>query len=267
MAGLIAEIQAARVDEGALRYWWLGQQSWVIKSSRHTVYIDPYLTPREKRNTKPFFTPQEMVNADYILCTHDHSDHLDRPSIGAMMAASPQARLLVPAKAAATLGKDGVPAERVIALDGARRRIFAADGLLVTAIPAKHEAFEYDPATGYPYLQYLVQLQGRTVYAAGDTLLYDGMLARLRQFPRFALALVPINGRDAVRFARGCMGNMTWQEAADLCGELRPELALPAHYEMFSDNSEDPQKFLDYCAVKYPQQACRILPPGTGDAV
>ena len=46
---------------------------------------------------------------------------------------------------------------------------------------------------------------------------------------------------------------MTFQEAADLAGDLRVELAVPMHWDMFAGNSEDPQKFVDYMAVKYPQ--------------
>jgi L-ascorbate metabolism protein UlaG (beta-lactamase superfamily) len=63
---------------------------------------------------------------------------------------------------------------------------------------------------------------------------------------------LPINGRDAARLASGCIGNMTYQEAADLSGALQPGLTIPAHYEMFTGNSADPQAFLDYMRVKYP---------------
>jgi L-ascorbate metabolism protein UlaG (beta-lactamase superfamily) len=45
---------------------------------------------------------------------------------------------------------------------------------------------------------------------------------------------------------------MTYQEAADLAGALRPGLTIPAHYEMFASNSQDPQPFIDYMKVKYP---------------
>lgn len=264
---LLAEIKAAAVAVGSLRFWWLGQQSWIVKTARYTFFIDPYLTPKAKRNTPPLFTPAEMTNADFILCTHDHSDHLDRPSIGGMVAASAQAVLLVPQAAAATLPNDGVPAERINTLNGAGDCHWSRDGVRITALPAKHESFSYSAEFGYPFLQYVIETDGVRIYTAGDTLLYDGMLGRLRQWQRFTLALVPINGRDAARFSRGCLGNMTWQEAADLCGELRPELACPGHYEMFSDNSEDPQKFLDYCSVKYPQLSCWTGAPGTGDVV
>lgn len=261
MNKIIAEISAANPARHTLRFWWLGQQSWVVKTCAHTVYIDPYLTPKEKRNTTPFFTPQEMINADLILGTHDHSDHIDRPLIGAMAAASPQARIIVPLLAAQTLPENGVPAGRIRPLD--HEQVYAEEGLRITALKAKHEFFDRSRQTGYPYLQYIIQSGGMTIYAAGDTLLYDGMLTRLQDFAP-DLAFVPINGRDAPRYRRGCMGNMTWQEAADLCGELRPALACPAHYEMFSDNAQDPKPFVEYCGVKYPELALWLGQPGEG---
>ena len=66
-----------------------------------------------------------------------------------------------------------------------------------------------------------------------------------------AAALLPINGRDAERYRRNCIGNMTFQEAADLAGELQPELALPGHWDMFADNPGNPDAFVDYLTVKY----------------
>jgi len=45
---------------------------------------------------------------------------------------------------------------------------------------------------------------------------------------------------------------MTYQEAADLAGDLRPGLVVPTHFEMFSGNTADPQAFQAYLNVKYP---------------
>ena len=55
---------------------------------------------------------------------------------------------------------------------------------------------------------------------------------------------------------------MTYQEAADLAGWLDVPLVIPAHYDMFAMNLEDPQKFLDYMQVKYPALEARLLAPG-----
>ena len=98
---------------------------------------------------------------------------------------------------------------------------------------------------------YILNGNGFRLYHAGDTCLYEGMQARLRAKP-LDLALLPINGRDARRLAAGCIGNMTYQEAADLAGAIQPGLTIPTHFEMFAQNSENPQLFVDYMRVKYP---------------
>lgn len=128
----------------------------------------------------------------------------------------------------------------------------------MTAVPAAHEFLDEDPATGlHPYLGYIIEGGGFRLYHAGDTCLYEGMQARLRQWP-LDLALLPINGRDAKRLAANCIGNMTYQEAADLAGAVRPGLTVPTHFDMFATNSEDPQLFVDYMRVKYPRLATCI---------
>jgi L-ascorbate metabolism protein UlaG (beta-lactamase superfamily) len=44
---------------------------------------------------------------------------------------------------------------------------------------------------------------------------------------------------------------MTFQEAVDLSGELRPGLVIPGHWDMFADNPGDPEAFADYLDAKY----------------
>ena len=66
----------------------------------------------------------------------------------------------------------------------------------------------------------------------------------------------------AKRYAANCIGNMTYQEAADLAGWCWTKCVIPAHYDMFAMNQEDPQLFLDYMAVKYPEIKTEKLDPG-----
>ena len=122
----------------------------------------------------------------------------------------------------------------------------------VHAVAAAHEFLARDPATGlYPCLQYIIEGNGIRIYHAGDTLRYEGMLLTLQQFGRFDAALLPINGRDGKRYRSGLIGNLTFQEAADLAGELRPRLVIPGHWDMFPGNTGDPEAFADYLEAKY----------------
>jgi L-ascorbate metabolism protein UlaG (beta-lactamase superfamily) len=261
---LIAEIENAAPEQGTLVFWWLGQQSWVVRTAKHTIWIDPFLAPGPRRQTPPLVGAGELTGADLILGTHDHRDHIDRVSLPAILEASAQARLVVPRGAAATLPQDGVEPARMLPIDdGVSHR---HRGMRVTAIRARHESFDWSEEYGYPHLQYVVECDGVAIHTAGDTLLFEGMLSRLSAWD-LTVTFLPINGRDAARYARGCMGNMTWQEAADLAGDLRARMTCPAHYEMFADNAQDPAPFRAYMEAKYPGLACWVGEPGTAVTV
>src|SRR5437763_1850557 len=88
---LIAEIQGTETAPGAGAFWWLGQHSFVVKLGGTTIYIDPYLEPNPARQTPPLFVPEEVTNADLVLCTHDHGDHIDPYALEGIVRASPGA--------------------------------------------------------------------------------------------------------------------------------------------------------------------------------
>jgi L-ascorbate 6-phosphate lactonase len=261
---LIADIDACAVPEGACGLWWLGQQSFVAKLGDTVCYLDPYLSPSPHRQVPPLLAPEEVTNAQLILGSHDHTDHIDRAAWPRLAQASPQATFVVPELLRARLIEElGLPADRVVGLDDEQSVTVA--GVRVTAVPAAHELLDQDPATGrYPYLGYVLESRGFCLYHAGDTCLYEGMQKKLRRFS-LDLALLPINGRDAVRYAAHCIGNLTFQEAVDLAGAIRPGLTIPAHFDMFASNSEDPKRFVDYLHVKYPDLG--TLVPQHGERV
>ena len=53
---------------------------------------------------------------------------------------------------------------------------------------------------------------------------------------------------------------MTFQEAADLAGEVGPHVVIPGHWDMFADNSGDPYAFADYVDAKYAGNITCIIP-------
>jgi L-ascorbate metabolism protein UlaG (beta-lactamase superfamily) len=254
---LIDDTNACEVPPEHCAVWWLGQHGFIVKLGRAICYLDPYLSPHPARQVPPLLAPGQVTNATLVLGSHDHDDHIDRQAWPLIARAAPGAKFVVPELLRERIVHDlALPAERVLGLD---EGIFVEEaGITVTAIPAAHEFLDEDPATGrHPYLGYILAGNGFRLYHAGDTCIYEGMQAWLRGGP-LNLAMLPINGRDARRLAAGCIGNMTYQEAADLAGTVRPGLTIPAHFEMFAENSEDPQLFVDYMHVKYPHLRTHI---------
>jgi L-ascorbate metabolism protein UlaG (beta-lactamase superfamily) len=248
---LIDDIQACAVPPGHAAFWWLGQHGFAVKLGRTVCYLDAFLTPLAGRLVPPVLKPEELTNADLVLGSHDHADHIDRDAWPKIATASPRATFVVPALLRKRIVREvGLPGDRVLGVD--QDLTIEAGGVLVTAVPAAHEFLDCDPQTGlHPYVGFVLESDGFRIYHAGDTCLYEGMQALLRRWT-FDLALLPINGRDAKRLAAGYIGNLTYQEAADLAGAIRPGLTVPTHFEMFAMNSEDPRLFLDYMRVKYP---------------
>jgi L-ascorbate 6-phosphate lactonase len=255
-SALVNDIEACELAHGQLALWWLGQFGFVLKLGRTVLYLDPFLTPMPERQAPPLLSPHELRHAAYILGSHDHGDHVDRPAWPALAQAAPAARFVVPELLRGQLCHDlAIPDERFIGLDDGQS--WEQDGLRITGIAAAHEFLDRDPMTGrYPYLGYVVEGNGCVVYHSGDCCVYEGLLTKLQRWS-LDVVLLPINGRDARRLAAGCIGNMTYQEAADLAGSLRPRLIIPAHYDMFAMNMEDPELFLAYMRVKYPQLTVR----------
>lgn len=248
---LIDDIDSYDVSAGQCALWWLGQHGFVVKLGKAVCYLDPYLTPNPLRQVAPLLEAEQITNATLVLGSHDHDDHIDRAAWPGIAKASPGTKFVVPRLLRERIIREvKLPKERVLGLD--EGSAITEEAVTVRAVPAAHELLDEDPTTGlHPYLGYIVEGNGFRLYHAGDTCIYEGMQAKLRHWP-LDLAMLPINGRDAKRLAANCIGNMTYQEAADLAGAIRPGLTIPAHFEMFAANSENPQLFVDYMHVKYP---------------
>ena len=253
---LLADIQHRRIPENALGIWWLGQASFIVRGGGITIYVDPYLNPSPKRLVPPPLRPEQVTNADLVLCTHDHSDHIDPTALPGIAAASPHAKILVPAVARDKLVGLGIPVQRIVVPSVDEPISFGP--LTVTAIPAAHEDLDYSPDCGYPYVGYVLKLNGVTLYHAGDCTMYEGLTERLKGL-RPDVVLLPINGHDWKRMHGGIIGNMTYREAADLAAEVGADLAIPMHYGMFPHNTEPPGHFVDYILDCYPTQKTKVM--------
>jgi L-ascorbate metabolism protein UlaG (beta-lactamase superfamily) len=259
---LIDDIDTCALSAGQGAFWWLGQHGFAVKLGKTVCYLDAFLSPIDGRLIPPLLQASEITNADLVFGSHDHADHIDRGAWPQIAAASPRAKFVVPDLLRDWIARElGLPDSRVLGLD--EGMAIAVGDVSATAIPAAHEFLDCDPQTGrHPYVGFVVEGNGVRLYHAGDTCLYEGMHALLRRWT-FDLALLPINGRDAKRLAAGCIGNMTYQEAADLAGAIRPRLTVPTHFEMFAMNQEDPRLFVDYMRVKYPE--LRVELPSHGE--
>ena len=254
MEGFMEKVQRTQVPYGSGVLWWLGQMGLLVKLGESVLCIDYYASDSPDRQVPPPVPMEEVSGVDLFFGTHDHTDHIDHPAWKVWARTCPKARFVFPRVHQEKIRADGIEEERCVGLeDGESVRI---GEIQIHALAAAHEFLETDPT---PCLQYVIEGNGVRIYHAGDTLRYEGMRPRLQAFGKLDAALLPINGRDARRYANNCIGNMTFQEAADLAGELGPGLVIPGHFDMFAGNSEDPERFAAYLEVKYEGAApCQV---------
>lgn len=222
------------------------------------IVIDYYATPSQIRQVEPPIPAKELVGVDAFLGTHNHIDHIDHPSWRIWAETNPEAKFIFPRAHKRAVANDGIADRNAVGLN-AGESVRIGD-MTIRAIAASHEFLDQDQETGlFPHLQYVVECNGVRIHHAGDTVRYEGMMPALKAFGPLDAELLPINGRDAKRLLRNCIGNMTYQEAADLAGDVRPKMVIPGHWDMFADNSEDPELFKKYIEAKYKDGlVCRI---------
>jgi len=115
---LIKEIRETLLPENMLAVWFMGQAAIVIKSGTLTIAVDLYLENRPGRVVPPPFEAASCAGLfDYVFCTHNHADHLDRVVISGIAQAevgNPKTRFVVPAPWTGILPEMGVDESMVI---------------------------------------------------------------------------------------------------------------------------------------------------------
>ena len=259
MNGFWQSVANMAAPRGTAVLWWLGQMGLLVKMGDTVLCVDCYASPGPGRRIPPLFPAESVSGITAFLGTHNHLDHMDHEAWRIWARQCPDALFVFPEAHRRCVLEDGVPEKNCRGLNHGESCCIGV--IRVHAVAAAHEFLAPDPETRlYPCLQYILESGGVRIYHAGDTLRYEGMLPALRNFGPLSAALLPINGRDGTRYRRNCIGNMTFQEAADLAGELHPGLVIPGHWDMFADNPGDPEAFADYLDAKYPGQSACVLP-------
>jgi L-ascorbate 6-phosphate lactonase len=220
-----------------LRFWWLGQAGFRVEIGPTTFVIDPWASPHEDRLIPPPPLAQAAEGVDVLLVTHEHLDHLDLSFLPTVLERSPSVLVVLPAPL--------VELGDVIELGGVELRV----------VPAHHgvtmeDAYGDGSAVGgRPRFVGYVLGATRRVYHAGDTIVTDELRGALRNLD-VEVALLPINGRDPEREARGIVGNMNAAEAVELALELGAQQLLPYHWDGFTGNTVPPGTAVDAAAAR-----------------
>jgi L-ascorbate 6-phosphate lactonase len=235
MPKLIEKIKGLKLLDGELAIFWLGQNSFVLKTFGGTIFaVDPYLS-RDKRFCYVYPEPPvrpEDFRVHYIFCTHDHLDHTDPIALPIIAEYSPETIFFGPQESCEHLIELGVGRDHVRALDGGQT--YNVGELRVTAyysVPPE----EADTT----HLGYLFEVGGVKVYNMGDT--YQSVLRMPERFLEPVaraspdIAMLPIVGDTPERRP---------EDAYLFAKIIKPKVVIPCHYDCFKDRTIDPEKFV-----------------------
>ena len=176
--------------------------------------------------TGPSVSPEELGEIDAVLLSHDHhDDNLDK----AGRALLPQAGTVITTEAGAKrLGGNAV------GLAPWATTVLSAEGkppIEVTATPCRHGPPLSRPLVG-DVIGFALRWEGQghgALWISGDTVLYDGV-REVADRLEVGTALIHLGG---VRFpVTGPLRyTLSASEAVELLEALRPETAVPIHYE------------------------------------
>ena len=252
---LMRDIELCQPQPGQCAFWWLGQMSLIVKTATRTLCFDLFLTDIPERLFPVPVRPELLHGIDAVFGSHDHLDHIDDPVWRAIAASSEETMFALPGGLSETVSRRlDIPAARLAGLEEGKDTL--VNGIHVRMLKGAHEVLNDRNENAI----FIAEVDGITICHMGDTCLYDGLIAKLKAVGPIDILMLPINGRDARRLHSGCIGNMTWQEAVDLVGEVKPGLAIPGHYDMIAGNTENPMCFASYLEIKYPDQDFWIGP-------
>jgi L-ascorbate metabolism protein UlaG (beta-lactamase superfamily) len=230
------------VERRSRRITWLGQAGFRIELDGAVLVVDPWLSSHEDRLIPPASLELAADGVDLLLVTHEHLDHLDLPFLPLFLERAPDARVVLPA-AIAELVEGVVPEPRLVLVDP--HDVIEASGVEVRVTPAFHgvefaDAYGDGSAVGgRPRFVGYALGRSRRIYHAGDTIVTDALVDALDGLD-VGVALLPINGRDAEREARGIIGNMDAAEAVELALEIGASTLVPYHWDGFAGNTVHP---------------------------
>lgn len=166
---LVREIEET-TPEG-VTVWYLGCNGFVVKGSDGTtIYIDPYVglgdPPRTVRMIPVPFNPTDVTDADAILATHEHTDHVHGPSQAPILETT-GATLYGPDDSLAVAREDeSWTAEWDISEDQFQE-VSTGDSLEIGEFTL-HVESAHDPDATQP-VSYLLEHDAGTFFHGGDT--------------------------------------------------------------------------------------------------
>ncbi|MCC6492936.1 MAG: metal-dependent hydrolase [Pirellulales bacterium] len=207
----------------AVNITWLGHSCFTLESAGVRILVDPYLNDSPTSPVKA-----DAVEADYILLTHGHFDHVaDAPRIAQRTGATVVSNYEV----SQWVKRQGVSENRIEPMNpgGGIRLPFGRVKFTI----AHHSSSMPDGSYGGVAGGYVVELDGKRIYFAGDTALFLDM------------KLIGLGGLDLAVLPIGDRFTMGPDDAVEAIKLLNARQAAPCHYNTWPPIAQDAAKWAE----------------------
>lgn len=198
--------------EGA-RLTWIGHASWLVQLDGVSLLIDPVfserLGPGVRRRVPPALSVAELPSIDAQLVTHNHRDHLDRPSLERVARPVITGLGLAPYFAARGLACTELDWWQEARVGDVRVRFVPSQHWSQRGVGDTNETL---------WGGFVVEGSSARIYHSGDTAYFDGFAAIGERSGPIDAALLPIGAYEPAWF----MGTQ----------HLNPEEAVRAYVEL-----------------------------------
>jgi L-ascorbate metabolism protein UlaG (beta-lactamase superfamily) len=220
-----------------VRITYHGHACFSIQTGATHLLIDPFLTGNGMADISA-----NQAQADYILVTHAHGDHLgDTVPIAKRTGAT----VITNYEIANYLEEKAGIKTHGMHIGGARQFPFGRVKLTI----AHHGSSFEDGTYGGSPCGFLLWLEGKVLYHAGDTALFSDM------------TLYGQEGIDVAMLPIGDNFTMGPDDAVRAVEFLRPKTVIPMHYNTFPVISQDAQAVAQAITARTPAYPA-LLKPG-----
>ncbi|MCY7342986.1 MAG: MBL fold metallo-hydrolase [Pseudonocardia sp.] len=216
---------------------WFGHSSVLVEIDGHRVLADPVWADRVSpsrlvgpRRLHPVPLPLAALPAiDAVVISHDHYDHLDMPTVRALLDLTP-APFLVPMGIGEHLRSWGVPEHRIVELDWGGSTTIGE--LTVTCTEARHFSGRGLTRNTTQWSSWAVTGPSHRVYFGGDTGWTTAFADIAAAWGPFDLTVLPV-GAYSDQWPEI---HMTPEEAVRAHGDLARDggLLVPVHWATFN---------------------------------
>ncbi len=220
----------------AVELTYLGHSCFIVRGGGSTLVIDPFLTGNPLAAAKA-----EEIEADFILVSHAHGDHLG----DAIPIAERTGATVIANHEIATYAEEKGVTAHGMHIGGGGDFTFGRVKLTI----AHHGSSFPDGTYGGNPCGFLLRIGGRRIYHACDTgLFYD-------------MKLIGEEGIDVAILPIGDNYTMGPDDAVRAVKLIKPKLVIPIHYNTFDLIAQDPKAFASRIENET-NAMCAVMKPG-----